>query len=178
MKEQWKPIYGYKGFYEISNYGRVRSLERKALGPSGLFTVHGKILKPDTIKHGYKRIQLFKHGKYKRQMVHRLVMRAFVGPVPRGKEVNHKNGITSKNSITNLCYMTRAQNNKHAYEVLGKLPQQGIAHGRHKLTENQVRDIRKMRKNGRAISEIMKKHMCCAGTVSLIANRKIWRHLQ
>ena len=77
MKEIWKDIEGYKGLYQISNLGRVKSLERKATKYDGIRTVRERFLKLNE-NDDYYRVKLFKDGKKKMFKVHRLVAQAFI----------------------------------------------------------------------------------------------------
>lgn len=103
MNEIWKDIPGYEGKYEVSNLGRVRSLKFNKT----------KILKQDTNKRGYKRVNLYKNGKKKNYWVHRLVAIAFISNPNNYKEVNHKDENTSNNNVKNLEWCTREYNNNY-----------------------------------------------------------------
>ncbi|AFH59644.1 NUMOD4 domain-containing protein [Paenibacillus caseinilyticus] len=110
QNEEWLPIVGYEGFYEVSNLGRV-----KRLSNSG--TCKEKILKPQFQRDGYKRVDLSKKGQKKRFPIHRLVASAFI-PNPQNKEqVNHQNGNKLDNRLDNLNWMTRKENIAHAHET-------------------------------------------------------------
>lgn len=98
MTEEWKPIEGYEGVYEVSNMGNVR---------------RRKVLKPQTNpKTGYKHVSLYWDGKPTIRLIHQLVMEAFVGPAPDGMEVCHGPNGKADNSLANLRYDTKS-NNQH-----------------------------------------------------------------
>ena len=106
--EQWKPVPGYEGLYEVSNLGRVRSLDRtKTNGHKW----KGRILKQPSLRSGYKLVSLWKNGKQKSALVHRLVLFAFVGAQPEGRETRHKDGNNSNNTLDNLSWGTPSENN-------------------------------------------------------------------
>ena len=114
MQERWKSVQGYEGLYEVSDLGRVRSLKRA--------TTRGIVLKLKESKRGYVVVCLCKGNKRSTISVHRLVASAFI-PNPYGKrEVNHIDGNRSNNNASNLEWVTRSENERHAYQVLGKEP--------------------------------------------------------
>ena len=114
-EEVWRDIPGYEGKYQVSNLGRVKSLERKVRGVNHYTgkdffrTIPERILRPGKFcKSGHVSVVL-EHGGRGRP-VHQLVMLAFVGPPPAGMEVRHLNGIASDNRLENLTYGTRTEN--------------------------------------------------------------------
>ena len=124
MNEIWKAIKGYEGLYEVSNMGKVRSLDRiiverngktqKRKGKELFFTVS----KIDDKGHMPRaRVQLWKNNKSRLLQVHRLVAEAFI-PNPEEKEtVNHIDGNALNNNVQNLEWSTYSENQKHAYET-------------------------------------------------------------
>jgi hypothetical protein len=80
-----------------------------------------KLLKYDTIKGGYKRVTLAQNGDYKRHIVHRLVAICFIENAFNKPFVNHLNGNKSDNNVSNLEWCTSSENEKHSYNVLGKI---------------------------------------------------------
>ena len=112
-KEIWKPIPGYEGFYEVSSLGRIRGVDRVIVRKSGKkYPVKGAILSPSKRKQGgYLTIGLRRGGSQKTHKIHRLVMLAFVGEPPEGKyEVDHKDGDTENNRLSNLEYVSKKEN--------------------------------------------------------------------
>jgi hypothetical protein len=111
MPEQWKDIPGYEGLYQVSNLGRVRSLTRVIQRSNGSpQTVNGRILKPRPLASGHWHVALCYQGHRIDRPIHQLVMLAFVGLAPCGKECRHKNGKHTDNRLFNLCYGTHAEN--------------------------------------------------------------------
>lgn len=107
MTETWKAIPGYEGLYEVSNLGRVKSLDYNHTGKDG-------ILKPENSTYGgYLRVHLCKDGKTRNLRVHRLVAEAFI-PNPNHLEtVNHKDEVKTNNTVSNLEWMSQKDNNNY-----------------------------------------------------------------
>lgn len=121
MEEIWKDIKGYEEMYQVSNLGRIRSLDRyvrhKKIGSIRL--IKGKIMSPTISKStGYLTTTLYKQGKGKQVTIHRLVAEAFIFNPTDKPEVNHINGIRSDDRVENLEWVNRRENQLHAYRVL------------------------------------------------------------
>lgn len=102
-KEYWKPVVGYEGLYEVSNWGRVKSLERYRKGPNGSIRIcKGRILKLRTDKDGYLLVALCKNNIKKTFRVHRLVAEAFIPNPDNLPCVNHKDENKQNNVVSNL----------------------------------------------------------------------------
>lgn len=108
--EYWKPIPGYIGLYEVSSFGRVRSLDRLIDNHRGVYIKKGRILKLSVTTCGYIFLHLYKDGSKKMFLVHRLVWLAFNGTVPEGLQVNHINEDKTDNRLENLNLMTPKEN--------------------------------------------------------------------
>ena len=108
--EEWRDVVGYEGLYQVSNQGRVKSLERKdCLGR----TVKERILKPGVVGSGYLMISLCTGGKQKMFSVHRLVCQAFHENPDNKSDVNHINEDKTDNRACNLEWSTRKENINH-----------------------------------------------------------------
>lgn len=121
--EIWRPIRNWSGFYEVSNLGRVRSLDRIVPnGRGGGKFVPGRIMKPyrDRPKYSHMIIQLSRGGRSKTgaefPLVHKLVLEAFVGPRPPGMEACHNNGDGCDNRLSNLRWDTHRANMADQFE--------------------------------------------------------------
>ena len=99
MIEEWRPIVGYEGQYEVSSYGRVRSLDR--YDRMNRFW-KGRILKSYTDTVGYLNVRLCSNGKLKHHLVHRLVAEAFIPNPDNLPQVNHRDEVKNNNSVENL----------------------------------------------------------------------------
>ena len=115
MEEIWKDIKGYEGLYQVSNLGRVKSLERKVRNGEHTYRIISeKILKLDNLYDGYLGIGLYISRKQHYFKVHRLVAESFI-PNPENKlEVNHIDGNKTNNNAENLEWVTRIENMRHA----------------------------------------------------------------
>ena len=101
LKEEWKDIEGWEGYYKISNLGRVLSVKR------GIFKVFD-----ESNRRGYLRVQLCNNEKKKKYFVHRLVAKAFVEGYFDGADVNHIDFDRKNNCSDNLEWVTKSQNSK------------------------------------------------------------------
>lgn len=117
IKEEWKDIEGYEGLYQISNYGRVKSLKRECWNGKAWFTKKEKILKCIIRKDGYARVCLCKDGKTKDVLVHRLVAIAFIPNPNNLPQVNHKDENKEKNHVSNLEWCDSSYNANYGTRV-------------------------------------------------------------
>lgn len=110
--ESWKTIPGYKNLYEVSNFGRVRSLARIVPHPRKALTIQERILTSNVepTGTGYCYVFLSRAGKPKRFRVHTLVLTTFVGPAPDGKVCRHLDSDPTNNKLENLCWGTPTEN--------------------------------------------------------------------
>lgn len=99
MEEEWRDIKGYEGKLQVSNLGRVKSLNYNRTGVE-------KILQLSLHSNGYLEFKTYKN----RWLVHRLVYETFVGPIPKGMQINHINEVKTDNRLCNLNLMTPKEN--------------------------------------------------------------------
>jgi len=180
MVEKWKKIQNYEK-YEISNFGRCKSLPKKTRNRFGEYTTKEKILKPRKRNHGYLCYALYdENGNRKTFSAHRLVADAFIPNQDKKSETNHKNGIKTDNRAENLEWVTHSENCKHAVETGLHIPVglKGEKHANSKHTENDILNIRNIAKNTdlyyREIGEIFGISRRYVGE---IVNRKVWTHI-
>ena len=125
MKESWQPVPGYEGLYEVSDQGRVRSLDRSVERKNrwGSITTHrikGRVLRPGVTTCHRFYVNLSKNNTPWVVPVHKLVALAFIGPRPEGHDIDHVNGDFRDNRLLNLEYVTHQENQKRAYDM-GKI---------------------------------------------------------
>ena len=116
MEEQWKDITGYEGIYQISNFGRVKSLARYTIQKHYL---EEKILNQHENKKidGYMVVDLYKNGKRKKFYVHRLVAQEFIGNILEGYEIDHKDINKKNNNVNNLKIVTHKENQNNILSI-------------------------------------------------------------
>lgn len=112
-QEEWRPVVGYEGSYEVSDHGRVRSLDRfvrstSRRGKPYLMACRGKVLRPAANKTRSGHLHVILVGRTR--TIHTLVAEAFLGPRPVGMEVRHLDDHPSNNNLSNLAYGTQSEN--------------------------------------------------------------------
>lgn len=179
--EEWRDIPGYEGMYQISSFGRVKSLSRKIVKDfiDGRHAEHISqeiILSPCSAR-GYKRVILHKNGEGRRFLVHRLVAEAFVDNPNCEKIVNHLDGNKTNNVPENLEWCDYSRNMQHAFDegIRGKHEN----HPRSKFTNAQVLEIRKRRReHGITSTQIAKEYGMSTTNAKDIINGKTWKGLE
>jgi hypothetical protein len=116
--EEWRDIPGYEGAYQVSDQGRVRSLDRwveqgNRWGTQSRRWWPGQMLKANLDSSGYAQVSL----PNSHPLVHHLVMAAFGPPRPQGHECDHRNGVRSDNRIVNLLWRTRRDQGRNRHHV-------------------------------------------------------------
>lgn len=124
----WRDIKDFEGYYQISDSGEVRSLERIRLSKNGcICPVKERILKPSIDKNGYRKITLMKNGKYYYYRICRLVALAFIPNPSNYPVVNHKNEIKDDDRVENLEWCSFAYNTRYSiYKQSHKISCNGI----------------------------------------------------
>jgi len=171
MEEFWKDINEHKGVYQISNLGKVRSLDRMVFNQYNSFFKKGKILSPYKTGRGYLSVELF-NKQYK---VHRLVAGEFIPNPNNNPEVNHINGIKTDNVSSNLEWVTSKENTQHALKNGLRFNNvKGEDSHLSKLTEKDILKIRNESMSNTHLSKIYGVH---PQTILRIKNRKTWKHI-
>jgi hypothetical protein len=157
--EEFSPFGDY---YEVSNYGRVRSKK------------NNKILNPFIAHRGHLRISLYVNGKQGKFFVHRLVAMAFI-PNPYNKEfVNHKDGNPANNHVDNLEWATRQENEDHAFAT-GLKNSTGINNGRAKLDQDKIRLIKSLSESGVSRKSLSIQFGVGVSNIQRILTNQLWK---
>jgi hypothetical protein len=176
--ESWKPITGFEGIYEISNWGNVRSLDRyqPPRGKRHGRWLRGQRLKP-TNSEGYPAVTLYPT----KIRIHTLVANHFLDPKPDwANQPNHIDGNKTNNYFKNLEWSNDSLNNQHAYRI-GLQPKR-------KLTDDQVREIKAElakpfistdpRPNYGRYAPIARKHGISVTLILAIIKGTCWEHIK
>jgi len=151
----------FSGTYFVSENGEI--LSRKT----------NKILSDANNGHGYRIVCLQIKGTQTTKKVHRLVMEGFYGKCEL--EVNHLNGKKDDNSLKNLAYVTRSENQKHAYRMLPDYDLSGAKNGNAKLSERDIEEIRKLLKQNLPHKIIGQKFGVSKSTIQAISSGRNWK---
>lgn len=156
---RWKK---YNDFIEVSEAGDVKS--------------HGKLIKGEIVRAGYKRVHVSHEGKSYKFLVHRLVAEAFIDNPQKLPVVNHKDGNKLNNYVDNLEWITYSGNLAHAYRI-GLRSSDGELNSMSKLTVQQVREIRSLyEKRGKNNSNTLaKSYGVSPKTIQNIVRGKSWK---
>jgi hypothetical protein len=177
--ENWKDIKGYEGIYQVSDLGRVRSLDRTFKDRSGrVQKIKGKIrAQKSTNGRGYIQLSLSDGKNKSRQTLHRIVATAFIEN-PSGKpEINHIDGDKSNNMANNLEWCTRSENVRHCFK-LGLRSSVGENNGRSNINEDDVREIFRLKKAKTSVYEIAELMSVKRTLIYDVLSRRCWKHVE
>lgn len=174
--EKWLPVAGYEGKYEVSDMGRVRSVDRVVTdvlkGTVRTRRFLGRVLSPHLVGAGYQSVCLSSGKGPDNRYIHRLVASTFV-PNPEGKpQVNHINVCTTDNRASNLEWVTCSENHKHA-RLHGNVDGSNGA----KLTSGDVKKIRQRLEKGETQRSIAEDYGVRQPAISGISSGKNWSHV-
>jgi len=176
--ETWRPVPGFEGIYEVSDHGRVRSLDKVVRCKGGTRVHRGKVLSPGKKRRGgYLYASLCLCGDIQYLYVHRLVLSAFEGPPSGGLQTCHNDGDPTNNRLDNLRYDTRDSNeaDKRKHGTHFRMP--GERNPSSKLTAVSVVSIRTRRAAGEPLPSISKDYGISRQTVSKICRGETWIHV-
>lgn len=179
--EIWRDVPDYVGLYQVSNLGRVKSLDRDlkgGAGSKGIRTYKGKVLNQENMKAGYRGIRLWVNGKSKRYSAHQLVALAFIPNPDDKRTVNHINGCKTDNNVCNLEWHTYSENLIHAFDTNLKSNPKGSNCSWSKLTEADVRQIKLLLNQKVKGVDIAKQFNTTSSNIYAIKNGKSWNHIK
>lgn len=177
---KWKPVKGFEDFYEVSEDGRIKTIERVITLPSHSYLKKERILTQFKDGRGYMHVKLYDgKGKPKSLCIHRIVASTFILNDDKTKlEVNHIDGNKSNNCVSNLEWCTRGENIKHAYTLRDPESYKGSGNKNSKLTEDQVINIREeYRTKNFTYKQLADKYKVGVTLIGYIINNKVWNHV-
>ena len=177
--EIWKDIQGYEGLYQVSNYGRVKSLERKVKSKGGFRKVSERILKPMVTSYGYRAVSFYNPNN-KKYKIHRLVVQAFLNNPNNYEQVNHIDGDKTNNHVDNLEWCSHEMNMQHAHKTGLKNMKHltGHNHPNSKLTDKDVKEIReKYIPKIYTLKKLAEEYGVDYSVIHKIIKRKNWKHI-
>lgn len=175
--EEWMPVLGHEGIYEVSNFGRVRSLARFVARGTNHLTITGRLLSPaPNIDTKYHEVRLSKDGRSVMRKVSILVCEAFHGPRPFGKHAAHRNGNRSDDRTENVQWLTPREN--AADKVLHGTQTFGEDHHNAVMTERQVHETRRLRRLGMTYQAIADRLSVTFEMVRCVIVGRSWSHLK
>jgi hypothetical protein len=176
--ESWKGIPNYEGLYEVSDFGRIKSLPRSFIDKRGYRQrIRGGLLQSKGTT-AYVTVGLCKYGEVKDVGVHRLVALVFIPNPDNLPEVNHKDGNKRNNRVTNLEWTTKVGNVVHAHKAGLMRQVYGSSHVRAKLNEEKVLDIRKRIAEGSStVKELAKRYQVSESTIDSVFRRYSWKRV-
>ena len=163
MREQWKPITGWEDRYAVSSAGRFKNTET------------GRYRRTRVVPEGYHQIVLTRDKKQTVMLAHRVVAQEFIG-VSDKPEVNHKDGDVSNNNVTNLEWVTRKENARHAIDT-GLFDPVGEANGNATLTKTNVHWIKYLLGQGANGSRLADVFGVKPAAISKIKLGRRWSHV-
>jgi hypothetical protein len=175
--ERWLPVRGAEGWYEVSDQGRVRSIDRAAIHSDGrLYSYRGKALRPAaTGAAGHLCVVISINGKTKTRLVHQLVLEAFTEGRPKGQHARHGPGGVTDNRLVNLCWGTPVENMEDKKRD-GTL-RRGDSHQGAKLTEAVVLECRHRYAAGESQTALAAEYGVSVGCMSCAVRGLTWSWL-
>lgn len=179
MIEIWKDIKNYEDIYQISNLGRVKSLNREVIQKNRVINWPERIFKTTSTKNKYSNIKIYNKNGFENVSVHRLVGIAFVPNSNNKLFINHINGIKNDNRAENLEWCTTSENVKHAYRIGLNIPVFGDKSHSSKLTSVQVKTIKESyRDNLYTQSQLAKIYNVRVSNINMILTNRTWKRVE
>ena len=177
MSEEWRPVVGWEGLYEVSSLGRIQSLDRIEVivdknGRVFRRSRRGRVLCTYAELASYPTVQLKDGDRSERRNVHRYVCEAFHGLPEPGHEVSHRDGDRSNARADNLEWATHAHNMRQ--RIVHETNNPGERCHLAKLNDSAVREIRLKTDTA---GELARRFGVTPQTIWNIQKRKTWRHI-
>jgi hypothetical protein len=176
--EVWKDVVGFEGLYQVSDFGRVKSLCRTTPYKDDLIhkrIISEKILKMKLMNTFYIEVMLSMNGQRNYKRVHRLVAESFIQNQENKDQINHKDGNKQNNNLSNIEWCTQSENQLHKYRYLGYTGQRGEKSVNSKLSSKQVLEIRD-KKGEYSCSQLGKLYNVSPAEICLIQNKKVRKY--
>lgn len=172
IKKEWRPVPEFEGVYEVSNFGEIKRIGGGANAKIGENRSFSTVA-------GYSRVQLSNAGFIRTLQVHIIVAEAFLGPRPSDNYTcNHINGNMLDNRVTNLEWITRAENTQHATKFGLQKRAYGEANPASKVNSDQVREIRRLNAEGKLTQKEMAAMFGISqASLSKIVLNQTWKNL-
>lgn len=176
IAEEWRPVVGYEGRYEVSDHGRVRRFHSG--GGCHKRLDEPVVMRPFKTSQGYRVIRLSSAGQKTSFSVHRLVLFAFVGPCPDDHECAHWNGTRDDNRLENLRWATRQENHQDKVRMGRVAANHGEDCPNTSLKEAQVVEMRTLYAEGGVTHQDLADRygVSSKSVVGRIINGKRWIH--
>lgn len=187
MPERWLPVVGYEDYYEVSDHGNVRSLDRlitcvdllNGVPRQRQWIMKGRVLTVSLTapnRRGvYHRVQLARNGESRPYLVYVLVARAFLGLLPEGMETRHGAAGQLEDSVWNLSYGTHDENQED--RVRDHTDNAGTHNGQAKLTELIVLECRARNASGETIAALAREFEVSGPCMRMAIRGISWRHI-
>lgn len=183
VHEEWRPVVGYEGLYMVSSLGRFYSRTRTVATRYGAVRrIPGRFLRPKVnSRSGYVEVMLYQpaseDGGRKTVRAHKIVAHAFLGEPPADSVINHKDFDRTNNFVTNLEYVSHAENIRHAIDGGRVRVRNGEEASRSVLTEAEVLQFRRLAKTER-VADIARRFGHNYHTVHAAIRGHNWGHLE
>lgn len=164
-EEEWRDIKGYEGRYQVSNKGRVKTVDR--------YKSDGRhqpeaIRKTELDRHGYEFALLYNENGYKRHSVHVLVANVFIPNDDNKPQINHIDGNKINNNLNNLEWCTASENQLHARKIGLAVSRYGDDNTSTKVPDSSIKEMRRLRNNGFTLQQLADKYSVSFGYVGRV----------